>query len=71
LDRETEKFTIDLLRQLKNEMAVFYISHRLHVLNGLADRIYILENGTIKSFGSHTELMEGENFYSDYFSNVD
>lgn len=69
MDRETEKFTIDLLKKLKSEMAVFYISHRLHILKDIADRIYIIENGTIQTFGTHEELMKTKNFYSDYFKN--
>jgi ATP-binding cassette subfamily B protein len=70
MDRETEKFTIDLLLKMKHEMAVFYISHRLHVLKMFADRIYVLENGTIQSFGTHQELMDSENFYSNYVNGI-
>jgi len=67
MDRETEKFTIDLLKKIKTKVAVFYISHRLHILKDLANRIYILENGNIQLFGSHNELMKTKNFYSEYF----
>jgi ATP-binding cassette, subfamily C, bacteriocin exporter len=69
MDRETERFTINLLGILKIEMAVFYISHRLHVLREIADRIYVIENGSVQISGTHDELMKSSNFYSNYFQN--
>ncbi len=68
MDRETEKFTTDLLLKLKKDTAVFYISHRLHILKNISDKIYILENGTITHSGTHDELLKSKNFYSDYWS---
>lgn len=70
MDRETEKFSIDLLNKLKNKIAVFYISHRLHVLKNISDNIYILENGKIQLEGSHNELLKSENFYSNYWKDI-
>lgn len=70
MDRETEKFTMDLLAKLKHEMAIFYISHRLHVLKNISDRIYIIENGKIQQFGTHAELIVGENIYSQYWNDL-
>ncbi|WP_340199026.1 hypothetical protein [Ascidiimonas sp. W6] len=52
-------------------MAVFFISHRLHSLKNLADRIYVLEDGHIKANGNHLELMKSENFYSDFWKEID
>jgi ATP-binding cassette subfamily B protein len=72
MDRETEKFTIILLNRLKHEheTAIFYISHRLHVLKNISDRIYILEKGTIQDIGSHQELLERDNMYSKYWKEL-
>lgn len=67
MDRNTEKFTIDLLSNLKNEIAVLFISHRLHTLKNNADSIYVLENGVITNTGNHKQLLETSNFYSDYW----
>ncbi|NJO89840.1 MAG: peptidase domain-containing ABC transporter [Chloroflexia bacterium] len=67
MDRETEQFIISLLNDLKNKMGIFYISHRLHTLKQFADKIYILENSTITTFGTHKELLSSYNFYSTYF----
>jgi ABC-type bacteriocin/lantibiotic exporter with double-glycine peptidase domain len=67
MDRTTERFTTDLLQKIKKDCAVFFISHRLSMLKNIADTIYILENKTISTSGNHSELMETENFYSDYW----
>jgi len=67
LDRVTERFVLDLLAGLKNEMSIVFISHRLHLLKNISDRIYILENGYIKDHGSHDNLMLSSNLYSDYW----
>jgi ATP-binding cassette, subfamily C, bacteriocin exporter len=67
MDRNTESFTMNLLSKLKNEIAVLFISHRLHTLKNNADRIYVLENGVITNTGNHQQLLETSNFYSDYW----
>lgn len=67
MDRNTEKFVLNLLAQLKPHCAILFISHRLHSLPKLADTIYVLENGTISAVGSHNELLEGTNFYSEFW----
>ncbi len=69
MDRNTEGFTMNLLYKLKNEIAVLFISHRLHTLKNTADRIYVLENGIITNTGNHQQLLESSNFYSDYWLN--
>lgn len=67
MDRNTEGFTMKLLSKLKNEIAVLFISHRLHTLKNTADKIYVLENGIITNTGNHQQLLETSNFYSDYW----
>jgi ABC-type bacteriocin/lantibiotic exporter with double-glycine peptidase domain len=68
MDRNTEQFTIALLQKVKKDCAVFFISHRLNMLKNIADTIYILENKTISISGNHQQLMETNNFYSEYWS---
>ncbi len=70
MDRNTEKFTMNLLAELKNKMAVLFISHRFHTLKNTADRIYVLENGTITSAGNHDNLLKTSNFYSDFWTEI-
>lgn len=42
MDRKTEKFVLDLLNRLKSELSIVFISHRLHSLPKIADKIYVL-----------------------------
>ena len=70
MDRLTEKFVIDLLKKLKSEMAIILISHRLHLLKRISERIYILEDGRIHAFGTHDQLMSTSNFYSSYWKEI-
>lgn len=70
MDRKTEQFVLGLLNNLKQELAIILISHRLHSLPKIADKIYILENKTMTASGTHEELIEYSNFYSDFWKVV-
>ena len=70
MDRKTEKFVLNLLNKLKPELSIIFISHRLHSLPKIADRIYVLENGIISNFGTHDELMKTTNFYSQFWKEI-
>ncbi|MFH6943717.1 peptidase domain-containing ABC transporter [Flavobacterium sp. FlaQc-50] len=67
MDRNTENFSMNLLAKIKPTCAIFFISHRLNTLKKIADEIYVLENKTVLVKGSHKELIETANFYSDYW----
>jgi ATP-binding cassette subfamily B protein len=71
MDRVTEKFVLNLLIQLKSKMAVIFISHRLHILKNMSDKIYVLEKGKIKAHGNHDKLLESTNIYSEYWKELD
>lgn len=70
MDRKTEHFVLDLLNRLKSEVAIIFISHRLHALPKIADRIYVLETGVISNHGSHEQLMASNNFYSGFWNEL-
>ncbi len=70
MDRKTEQFVLALLQKLKTEMTIVFISHRLHSLQKIADKIAIIENGVISHSGTHEELMQSENFYSAYWEEI-
>ena len=70
MDRKTERFVLDLLNKLKSGMTIIFISHRLHSLPKIADRIYVLENGTITNMGSHKTLLQSQNFYSQFWTEL-
>lgn len=70
MDRKTEQFVLELLNKLKSELTIIFISHRLHSLPKIADRIYVLENGIISDFGNHEKLLESKNFYSEFWAEL-
>lgn len=70
MDKRTENFTLGILNKIKPHTAIFYISHRLNTLKDLADNIYVLENQTTFVSGSHYELLQTSNFYSDYWKSL-
>ena len=71
MDRKTEQFAIQLLNKLKSKTAILFVSHRLNSLKNIADRIYIFENGTVSHCGTHEKLLETENFYSEYWGQLE
>jgi ABC-type multidrug transport system fused ATPase/permease subunit len=54
-------------RKIKNDCIILFISHRLHTLKQFADTIYVLRDGIISNSENHEELMQSDNFYSDYW----
>ena len=70
MDREGEQFVLHLLQKIKKDVAVIFITHRLHVLKSFCDRIYILEKGGITSQGNHQNLLQTSNLYSRYWADL-
>ena len=70
MDRNTEKFSIELISKLKKQMGVLFISHRLETLKKYADTIYVIENGETIVKGNHEKLLQTSNFYSDYWKEL-
>jgi ATP-binding cassette, subfamily C, bacteriocin exporter len=70
MDRDSERFVLNLLSQLKSQMAIIFITHRLHVLKSFCDRIYILEEGSITNGGNHEKLLQTTNLYSNYWADL-
>jgi len=71
MDRKTERFTLELLKKLKNETSVLFISHRLHILKDISDRIYVLDNGEVVAKGNHNDLLLTDNLYSEYWNELE
>jgi len=70
MDRKTEHFVLQLLNNLKKEITIIFISHRLHSLKYIADNIYIIEDGQTLVNGSHNQLLETSNFYSEFWTGL-
>jgi len=65
LDSKSERFVqqaIDTL--LGGERTVFVIAHRLSTIRQ-ADRIFVIEDGTITQRGTHTELLSQDGLYRE------
>lgn len=56
LDNLTEKIITDAINNLQNKITIIVIAHRLTTLKN-CDKIYLLENGEIKSSGNYDELL--------------
>lgn len=70
MDRDMERFTLNILHTLKKQKIIIFISHRLHILKNYADRIYLIENGKINHFGTHEEMLQTDNLYSSYWNEL-
>ena len=66
MDRNTEKFIVDLLKKQKHERITILVTHRVKTAQQ-CDKIFILENGEIILSGNSAELMKSNNFYSESF----
>ncbi len=64
LDSESEKLVQDALNELMVGRTSFVIAHRLSTIKQ-ANKILVLNNGTIEEMGSHDELMKLTGTYSN------
>ncbi|KAB8261204.1 hypothetical protein BDV32DRAFT_158445 [Aspergillus pseudonomiae] len=62
VDTETEAKIREALRYLIKDRTTFVIAHRLSTV-AKADRIFVLENGSIAESGTHRELLEKQGRY--------
>ena len=56
LDNESEALVQEAIERLMNDRTTFVIAHRLSTIRN-ADRILVLENGTVVQEGKHEELL--------------
>lgn len=69
MDRDTEKFVMELLRKLTAEKGVLMVTHRIPTAME-ADEVYLLENGEIVDSGDPNKLIVRENFLSEYYKEL-
>lgn len=70
LDAHSERQVLDLLQQLRPRMGIVFVTHRLHTLPRICDRIYVLDGGTLHASGTHTELLTTDNLYSRFWQEL-
>ncbi len=66
LDSESEILVREALDKIMDDRTVFVIAHRLTTVRR-ADRILVLENGTIIESGNHDELLEKNGRYALFY----
>ncbi|MDP7512464.1 MAG: ABC transporter ATP-binding protein [Candidatus Marinimicrobia bacterium] len=67
LDTESERLVQQALETLMADRTVLVIAHRLSTVTN-ADKIIVLDKGEIKEMGTHNELMEKEEYYSNLYN---
>ena len=67
LDTESERLVQQALEILMADRTVLVIAHRLSTVTN-ADKIIVLDKGEIKEMGTHNELMEKEEYYSNLYN---
>jgi ATP-binding cassette subfamily B protein len=66
LDSESEELVREALERIMDDRTVFIIAHRLATVRR-ADRIIVLENGTIVETGTHTQLLAKNGRYALFY----
>jgi ATP-binding cassette subfamily B protein len=69
MGRRTEKFVLELLNKLKNEIPVIFVTHRPQLAR-YTDRIYVIEGKIISASGKHEELVKKNVFYRSAFEEL-
>ncbi len=62
LDSKTERSILDLLKSLRGDKTILLITHRLSSLD-LADKIYLLDKGSISESGTYSELQQKKGLF--------
>ncbi|MEJ2658101.1 MAG: ABC transporter ATP-binding protein [Desulfobacterales bacterium] len=66
VDLKTGEAIVNTIRSMAEEKTVIIVSHRLSAVR-FADQIITLDSGRIAESGTHTELMENNQYYANTF----
>ena len=62
LDNESERRVCECIKRLGEQKTIVMIAHRLSTLEQ-ADRIVVIENGSVSSVGTHESLLSEDGYY--------
>lgn len=69
MDRNTERFILDLLLRLKSQMAIVLITHKVQTAK-IANQVYIINAGKITNQGTPEDLIYSDNLFSQLIADV-
>ncbi len=64
LDNKTEKLIQNTIRNLKSKITIISIAHRFSTIKN-CDKIFLLDNGSLKGEGSYDELQKNSKLFRD------
>ena len=67
LDQRTEEKVREAIHELSQDKTTIMVAHRLSTVTH-ADKIYVLDEGSVVEQGSHAELMANEGLYAAMFT---
>ena len=68
LDNESELIVQEAVEKLINNRTTIVIAHRLSTIEN-ANKILVLDQGTVAEFGTHEDLLEQEGIYKSLYQN--
>jgi subfamily B ATP-binding cassette protein MsbA len=66
LDSESEKTILEAIKKIRHTFTIIAIAHRLSTIEN-ADRIVVIENGSVMEVGTHEDLLLSKNTYHRYY----
>jgi ATP-binding cassette subfamily B protein len=67
MDRDTEAIILRILLRIKERVGILLVTHRINIAKMVSDKIFLLEDKTIKASGTHAELISGDNLYRRFW----
>ena len=67
LDSETEDKIQLALKKLTENKTTIVIAHRLSTIQN-SNKIFVIDNGTVVSIGTHKELLINSNIYNNFYN---
>ena len=67
IDNESEEIILEVLKRLKKDKTIIFISHRLKSTM-IADKIYLLDGGSLKEEGDFDALLRQKGFFYQMYT---